>query len=313
MAKQFYSLEEAQAKLGMTAEEIKQLVRDGQLREFRDGSHIRYKSDDVDGLAKNLASLSGSLGGTSGELILEPADETSMGLTGSDMLTLDEADRTSADSTVTDDQKEDTVITSVGISVFDDEEVPEKADPGAKTVVAQKDKTGSGISVVGLSSSGTGTGSGSGGSGLLDLTRESDDTSLGAELLDEIYTEDQEAGVAEMGEATRAGLEAPTQGQRQPEPTHERPQPVVAQQTLITPIIVRGETGPLDVALGGALVAAVVPLAFAGIAVSGNAQGVLPGLLESIYTRLPIFGGVFLGIVLVGFFVGFFLGKRGVR
>lgn len=66
---------------------------------------------------------------------------------------------------------------STGISVFDAGEVDE-ADPMAQTIV-----TDAGISDdddLSLDSVGSG-------SGLLDLTRESDDTSLGAELLDEIY------------------------------------------------------------------------------------------------------------------------------
>ncbi|MBL4702013.1 MAG: helix-turn-helix domain-containing protein [Phycisphaeraceae bacterium] len=66
---------------------------------------------------------------------------------------------------------------STGISVFDAGEVDE-ADPMAATIVTQP-----GISDdddLSLDSIGSG-------SGLLDLTRESDDTSLGAELLDEIY------------------------------------------------------------------------------------------------------------------------------
>ncbi len=120
MAQQFYSTEEALEKLGLSADELKHLVRDGQLREFRDGGQIKYKGEEVDQLAENLATLSGSLGGTSGDLVLETSDESSMGLTGSDMLTLEEADRTEADSPVIDEQKEDTVITSVGVSVFDD-------------------------------------------------------------------------------------------------------------------------------------------------------------------------------------------------
>ncbi len=67
---------------------------------------------------------------------------------------------------------------ATGISVFDAGEVDE-ADPMAATIVTDA----GGISDdddLSLDSVGSG-------SGLLDLTRESDDTSLGAELLDEIY------------------------------------------------------------------------------------------------------------------------------
>ena len=59
-----------------------------------------------------------------------------------------------------------------GVDVFQNDEV-ERVDPSAQTAIAP------GISEI--ASEGVGSGS-----GLLDLTRESDDTSLGAELLDEI-------------------------------------------------------------------------------------------------------------------------------
>jgi len=308
MAQQFYSAEEALKKLGLSADELKQLVRDGQLREFRDGGQIKYKSEEVDPLAENLATLSGSLGGTSGELVLETSDESSMGLTGSDMLTLDEADRTEADAPVIDEQKEDTVITSVGVSVFDDEDAPEDADPGAVTVVADKNKTGSSMSLESLSSSGTVGGSGS---GLLDLTRESDDTSLGAELLDEIYTEDKESGMPDMGDATRAGLDAPADEEGETAPELEAP--VAEAQPMRSPVVVQAGMGAIDTGIGGAMVGAVVSMGIAGVAISANMQGVVPSFVQTLYASMPIFGGVLGGITLVGFIVGFVVGKRGLR
>ncbi|MCH8852446.1 MAG: helix-turn-helix domain-containing protein [Planctomycetes bacterium] len=308
MAQQFYSAEEALEKLGLSADELKQLVRDGQLREFRDGGQIKYKGEEVDQLAENLATLSGSLGGTSGDLVLETSDESSMGLTGSDMLTLEEADRTDADAPVIDEQKEDTVITSVGVSVFDDEEGADDVDPGAVTVVADKDKTGSSMSLESLSSSGTVGGSGS---GLLDLTRESDDTSLGAELLDEIYTEDKESGMPDMGEATRAGLDAPADEEGETAPELEAP--VAASEPVRSPIVVQAGMGAIDTAMGGAMVGALVSMGIAGIAISANMQGVVPSFVQTLYQNMPIFGGVLGGITLVGFFIGFVVGKRGTR
>ena len=47
----FYSLEEASQKLNKNADEIKQLVKDGQLREFRDGPNLLFKAEEVDALA----------------------------------------------------------------------------------------------------------------------------------------------------------------------------------------------------------------------------------------------------------------------
>lgn len=319
MSQQFYSLEEACEKLGQTEDELKQLVRDGQLREFRDGGQIKYKTEEVDTLAENLATLSGSLGGTSGELILEPSDESSSGLTGSDMLTLEEADQTETDATVIDGKKDDTVITSVGISVFDDEEMPEAADPGAVTVLSEKDKTGSSLSLDSLGSTGlSGTASGTGsGSGLLDLSRESDDTSLGAELLDEIYTEDQEAGIPDMGEATRAGLEGSAAEEQAPPEPVEEPLPVAAPAAspAAGPAAVVQVTGggAIDTALGVAMIGALITLGVGGITISASLQGVVPSFLQSMYQKLPIFGGVFAGVTLLCFVIGFVVGRRAAR
>ncbi len=318
MSQQFYTLEEACEKLGQTEDELKQLVRDGQLREFRDGGQIKYKTEEVDTLAENLATLSGSLGGTSGELILEPSDESSSGLTGSDMLTLEEADQTETDATVIDGKKDDTVITSVGISVFDDEEMPDAADPGAVTVLADRDKTGSSLSLDSLGSgsgsglSGTASGTASG-SGLLDLSRESDDTSLGAELLDEIYTEDQEAGIPDMGEATRAGLEgAEADAEPQPKPA-EQPLPVSEPAPVRASVVQVTGGGAIDTALGVAMIGALLILGVGGITISASLQGVVPSFLQSMYQKLPIVGGVFAGVTLLCFVIGFVVGRRATR
>ena len=50
MAKMFYTMEETKAALGKTEDEIKQLSREGRLREFRDGPRLMFKADAVDQL-----------------------------------------------------------------------------------------------------------------------------------------------------------------------------------------------------------------------------------------------------------------------
>src|SRR5436305_9088036 len=54
MAKMFYTLDEAKAALGKNEEEIKQLSRDGRLREFRDGPRLMFKADQVESLKAQL-------------------------------------------------------------------------------------------------------------------------------------------------------------------------------------------------------------------------------------------------------------------
>lgn len=50
MAGMFYSLKETAEKLGKSADEIKQLAQEGRLREFRDGSNLLFKIDEVNAL-----------------------------------------------------------------------------------------------------------------------------------------------------------------------------------------------------------------------------------------------------------------------
>ena len=87
MAGMFYSLEEAADKLGMTQEEVKQLATEGRLREFRDGSNIMFKIDEVESLLTSddaeqiedldLASEPVAEADDIDELLdLEPEDET---------------------------------------------------------------------------------------------------------------------------------------------------------------------------------------------------------------------------------------------
>lgn len=322
MAKTFYSLDETCNKLQMTEDQVKELVRTVQLREFRDAGKVNYRVEEVD----KLAAASG-VGGpaASGELILEPAEEdtpagssgigidlasSSVGL-GSDVLSLEEADLddTAADAaTGTGKKKDDTVVSSVGVSVFDeDEEELAEVDPLAQTVVS--------AGAEGLGIEGVGSGS-----GLLDLTRESDDTSLGADLLDEIYPD--EAPSAEMGDATRAGLEAAIPAAAEGsdaevgEPVFEAETPGVAAAAAPTAPAVRTRTvveyapDAISTGLTGMLVVATAVMCVAGLGAASIMQDVWPAPLKWVYENLWIFGAASLGVALAALGLGFMLGKR---
>ena len=68
MAGMFYSLQEAIEKLNKTEEEIKQIVADGKLREFRDGASLLFKVEEVEALMSDA----GDAGDSEIEEILEP-------------------------------------------------------------------------------------------------------------------------------------------------------------------------------------------------------------------------------------------------
>ncbi len=164
--KMYLNEEEAAARLRITIEKLTDYARDGQLQQYQDGAKRVYRSEEVDKLAARI-----SMDDT-GEIELAPADTAS-----GDAVSLSETE-----APISEPGKEDTVITAEGISIFDDEDLEiEAADPMAKTQIAPSLEDQ--ISLEGVGS----------GSGLLDLTRESDDTSLGAEVLDQI---DMESGVA---------------------------------------------------------------------------------------------------------------------
>ena len=302
MAKMFYSAQEAAQKLGKTEEELKGLVRQGKLREFRDAGNVNYKVDDIEALAGPEAGEASA----SGEIVLEPADDSGVELaaSGSDVLSLEEVDApdTAADTQAAQKKKkEGTVVPSVGVNVFDDDELDEVVDPLAQTAVTD---------VAGLESVGSG-------SGILDLTRESDDTSLGPAILEEIYS-DEEEGTVEMGEDTRAGLDeaipepaAAGEEEEAVEVFDAGTEPAVGERRAATTKVVV-EYGPDAVTTGltACLVVGVVVMWFAGLAGAGLVRGVVPTILQTVYTNLALYGGGALGVAVVAAVVAYFLAKR---
>ncbi|UCE62063.1 MAG: helix-turn-helix domain-containing protein [Phycisphaerales bacterium] len=320
MAKSFYTAEEAAQRLGMTEEEVKGLVKAGKLREFRDAGRSTYRVDDVDAMAPaDAAPTEIHDESASGEIVLEPADEDTdfdLDSAGSDILSLEEVDLSDVSDTSAgtrseaQKQKEDSVVPSVGVNVFDDEDLDEAVDPLAQTAVTD---------VAGLGLEGGGSGS-----GILDLTRESDDTSLGAELLEEIYTEEDEGGAAEaeeeaveMGDATRAGIdEAVTEEQEEVGEGTEDLVPVAEEEEAVgrPAVAVRQvvEYGPdaLSTGLTALMIVGVVVMWFAGLAGMAMVRGIAPGMIRVIYANLWIYAVAALlgGVVAAG--VTFSMAKR---
>lgn len=203
MAKMFYSLEEAAAALKMTDDQVKQLATTGKLQQFRDRDRLMFKRDQVDQMARAAgAEDSGSaitLGdsgsgsgisldtGSGSSLILSDGGSGSGsasasgsgGLSGGRARPKDKGDTDALDlaaETIAQPSKKEDPKQATGVSVFDVNEV-DHADPNTQTQVNKSTASDEDLALESVGS----------GSGLLDLTRESDDTSLGAELLDEIY------------------------------------------------------------------------------------------------------------------------------
>ncbi|MGD1042262.1 MAG: hypothetical protein ABR913_04265 [Sedimentisphaerales bacterium] len=182
MAGMFYSIQEVAAKLGKTEDEVRQIVKSGQLREFRDGPNLLFKVDEVNSLLSDT-SFTGVKPTPATE---KPAAPKSAEAEAEDILLApDTPDKEDKELQLTD---ADTQIVEEGIKVLGDTDSLAKegseetfkssgetpASPGKEASLEEIEKD------VSLDTFGSG-------SGLLDLSLQADDTSLGG-ILDEIYT-----------------------------------------------------------------------------------------------------------------------------
>ena len=225
-------------------------------------------------------------GSGSGELQLEDSGSAPAAAgsdSGADVLDLDEVDKNAVEEM----KKDDTVITNIGISVFDDEDLEIAADPMAKTVLTSEDDS------IALDGSGAG-------SGLLDLTRESDDTSLGAELLEGIDMGDSGEAVApkESAEGEPLAAEAGL-----PE-SSMAPALGVGTMTVAT-------VQPASPAFTGLLIAGTISLALVGAAAAATTMGAWPGYLNALAEQFWFFlaGTLVAGGLCAG--IGFLVGRQG--
>ncbi len=289
MAK-YYSMDQTQQKLGLNEDRIRQLVQTGQLHQYRDAGKAVFPAEEVDNLASKQ---------DTGEITLEPVEEgeelPAGERTGADVISLEEVEDLEGKGGTRAGAKDDTVITSVGISVFDDDELPAAADPMAKTQISkQADEPDVPLDSIGSS-----------GSGLLDLTRESDDTSLGAELLDEIYPEEEEI----ISEEPIVAAE-PEPAAAAPVPSQmAEPAAMVAAPAMVA-VAVGDPAGPI---FTGLTVVSVLLLGLVGVVSAAEVQGVWPGFLELLYQN-SLF--VLIGsVVLAGFaaLMGWLVARRAAR
>lgn len=176
--------------------------------------------------------------------------------------------------------KEDTVITAEGISIFDDEDLEiDTADPLAKTQIAPSVEDQ--ISLEGVGS----------GSGLLDLTRESDDTSLGAEVLDHIDMEGQvPSGLQEASAAPQVPAYA-------------------SQSIMVEPTYVEEADAGAGL-FGGMLVGLTIGVLILATIAPAAMHVTLPGFLEWLADNKPAIIGII--VVLAGLcaLIGWMMGKN---
>lgn len=260
--KMYYTEEETMAKLSVSLAELTAFANDGKLRVFPDGGSKMYRVSEVDAM-------------------LLPEEET-IELSPADSVPGDMVSITESDEEDKPESKEDTVITSEGISIFDDEDLNiEDADPMAKTQIAPS-----------LDEQLGGEGAGSG-SGLLDLTRESDDTSLGS-VLDDIG----------MDTGVGAGLAAEAGDTMDVPMGLDSVEPVVAQPVQAD--VIDASSGLFS---GFAIGCALVSLLLAAVAMPLMRGMTPPRYVQVIQSNLAIFLVVAVVIIGIAGVVGMLVGK----
>lgn len=287
MAKMFYTLDETAAKLGVGVERVKEMATSGRLQQFRDGTVIKFKREQVDAMSRGA-----SADESGGPLPVANSGDT-------DAIDIVDASKNTG-------RKEDP-RSATGVSVFDADEV-EPADPRAQTQVTSPitaDQEQLALESVGS------------GSGLLDLTRESDDTSLGAELLDEIYPgggeasdAKQDASPASSGvfdgsiavESGASGLEnlAPGSGMAA---AASGPAYAYAEEAYDP-----AGSGLATGFLIGATVALVIGLIIIFNAIAGVPSGIVKTMTTS-DSSLYLWNGIILVAAIIMGVAGFFIGK----
>ncbi|MCF7959058.1 MAG: hypothetical protein K9M57_11480 [Phycisphaerae bacterium] len=333
MAKMFYSTEEVQKKLGRSADEIKKMVQDGLLREFRDGAKVMFKIDEVDNLDINdLGDMTPgsddmvlSLDDTSDEIGLAPTETSSqIGLspidTGSPLDSIEEGDSSASASQFdltpadtgsliglapsdTSDQisldetnetaanKDDTVVTSHGINVMDDSAGMDELSNSA--LMAQTQVAPDFADQISLDS-------GASGSGLLDLSREADDTSLGAELLEEIYPTADDGGREESQPQSRLEVQADTSAETSPPEMAPMPEQDSASPGKIEMVRAMQMYDPTSGAFGAMLIIPFLMLIYLAFVTIAGINGVQPEILNTIGANiLYVTGGAIVLAILV--------------
>lgn len=266
MDKMFYSIEEAAQKLGKSTDQVRDMAARGQLQEFRDRDALVFKREQVDLLAgDDVIPLADS-----GEL--EPLTLASSGSVAS----------------ITHEAKE-----STGINIFEAEGT-EEADPSAVTRVTNS--PGSLVDPGDKSASGSG--------GLLDMTREPDDTSLGADLLGDVYGNETMAAQTSAEPAISGDGGALFENPGAVMDTSEN-------APAMTMVAAEPYDGVASGWMGGLALGAIVAIGIAAftliIGLTSTAGG---GMLKTIGDQYMILVAVAAGCLILFAGVGFVLGKR---
>ncbi|MFQ5430102.1 MAG: helix-turn-helix domain-containing protein [Phycisphaerae bacterium] len=225
-----------------------------------------------------------SIGLVSPEAVAEEVLDTvpDLGLSGSSIISLEP----SGDSSVTPSpvSKEDAKTQKAGISVFDDDELDVEADPMGETQIS------SGVEDFDAVGSG---------SGLLDLTQEPDDSSLGAELLDVISPSE-----AAETEVEAEAIPAETVTEDESAAVMAAPEPRGA--ATVGPAAPRVAAGAMagSVPMNLCILVGLIGLAVMGLATASVLQGAWPAQILDVIAKDVIHWSAFGGLALIAIVTG---------
>lgn len=285
MAGMFYSRQETAEKLNISEEQVDELVKEGKLREFRDGANVLFKVEEVEALMSGAGSTVPE--GAPAEPKKEAeADEIS--------LAAEAGEDTAGGEEL---MEADTVVAGEGINVLGetDSEVSTTDDTTGETKGGTDEALLEEIEEdVNLDTFGSG-------SGLLDLSLQADDTSLGS-ILDEIYTAEGEQETRED-----SALDIGAEGEAEAEPVLPEEELAVPEQVPEVPVAAeaRVEAGADTVnnALGVMLVLPLLAIIYTAIVAVTGFNDVMPGILGKIQSMSGPYGVHIVWYIMLGFAV----------
>ena len=272
MAKSFYTLEETASKLKKSASEVNAIADTGRLQRVMHEGQQKFRVEQVDLLANVMHDGGARLDDSHGPIgLADSSGGTAIGAPA-------QGGRRPASN-------EDSVL---GLADTTLGKAPSLLDSSERTGVSAVGNRGGDAVEIGLETVGSG-------SGLLDLTRESEETALGAELIDQVYSSDGGEAAGGASGLFEAVNSAPGYGAA----------PVAAAGMMVA----EAYDGAWSGVGVGLMIAALVGLVVAGIIAIGVVFGAGSGVAANFSDNILAWGGSLAGIAAVFGLVGFFVGR----
>lgn len=316
MAGKYYTMQEVTEKLGKSEQEVKNLVKEGKLRQFLDRGNPLFDPQQVDAMtADEHGLLDLTAAGTDFDLQLE--ETSAIQLEPDDSTPAAEAQKKSKDTDSEggfglsmaggkddDISSSDTVASSMGINILDETDDAYKLTSDSLGETKAGAAAGELDELESLDADGNMESLGSG-SGLLDLSLQADDTSLGA-VLDDILPSgggdmpggdmgggmmDEPAGMLDEVHETEEVSEISMPMAQSDPMIQEIPAGPSAQLVAVSPI------DPATSAYGVAMFIPFVILILAAIAVGAGLLDISPSLLGPLGSQMFGIGTIWIVVI----------------